>query len=79
MAETQTAVQRPAAEDLPFTCTFCRNTLADHVLVRDYYARGRFKDRLVELVCGGCGVHALGAMPAEWFKARLFALTPAEG
>lgn len=77
MADTQTAAQKPPPADLPFTCQFCRNTLADHVLVRDFYMQGRFEKRLVELVCGPCGTYALEAAPADYFKAvRLFALTP---
>ena len=69
-----------AAEILPFTCQYCRNTLADHLIVYDFYAGGSFSRRVKDLVCGGCGLQAiedLGVLTEHAKAVRMFRLLPA--
>lgn len=68
--------QRPSSEELPYTCQYCRNTLADHLLVFDLHLDGAFLRRVTDLVCGPCGSFGESANAAPHFKAvRLFRLT----
>lgn len=69
----------PDRSELPYTCQYCRNTLADHLLVFDLHgADGVFMRRVTDLVCGPCGRFGEARNTSPHFKAvRLFRLTTA--
>jgi hypothetical protein len=81
MADTNAATASVDRAALPFTCQYCRNTLADHLLIYELYVKGVFSQRVKDLVCEGCGTYGLPLVSEHgpsFRAARLFRLALVE-